>query len=317
MINALIAVPCNDEIKNVLEKKFGKIYNFVYNTKDISEAIEEAEVVIGMPEKEEIKRAKRLKWLQLVWAGADRYTKEQELMKNIILTNASGAFGVVIAEYVIGAILFQYRRFGQYWKNNAKKCWMDMGEERTLLGKRVVILGTGDIGSNIAKRLKAFDTYNIGIKRTKSNNLPYFDEIYTTEMLDTELSKADVVIGCMPNTTQTVGLFDEARLRRIKKGALLVNVGRGSMIITDALVRVLEDGYLCGAVLDVVEPEPLPSLSPLWSMDNVLITPHISGPSFEHSSDTEKFIWDICIDNLQRYADKRELNNIVDIKRGY
>ena len=129
--------------------------------------------------------------------------------------------------------------------------------------------------------------------------------------------QADIVIGCLPNTPGTAGLLTETRLRRMKQDALLVNVGRGTLLSTVELADVLADGHLSGAVLDVCDTEPLPPSSPLWGMENVLLTPHVSGRGFGHDRGTERLIWEIVMDNLARYLEGKKLRHIVDINRGY
>lgn len=142
-----------------------------------------------------------------------------------------------------------------------------------------------------------------------------FDEVYDLTALDQQLQKADIVIGCLrehrkqrPSELRTA-VFHE-------KDAILVNVGRGSLIPTEDLIRVLEEGHLKGAVLDVFETEPLPETSPLWNMENVLITPHIAGPSFGGNAEVQDMIWNICMENMERYLNGK-IKNIVRLKDGY
>lgn len=169
--------------------------------------------------------------------------------------------------------------------------------------------------------MKAFETHVTGIKRTAVpehlQQMKEFDEVYDLTALDQQLQKADIVIGCLPGTPETKGLLNYERLYSMKKDAILVNVGRGSLIPTEDLIRVLEEGHLKGAVLDVFETEPLPETSPLWNMENVLITPHIAGPSFGGNAEVQDMIWNICMENLERYLNGKKLKNIVRLKDGY
>lgn len=190
------------------------------------------------------------------------------------------------------------------------------GAERTIEGKTALVLGTGDIGSNIAKRLSAFGTKNIGIRRTGAP-AQYFDEMHTLSDIDSLLSRADLVIGCLPSTKETGHILNYDRLCLMKSDALFINVGRGSLIDTDALIRALEERRIAGAILDVLENEPLAADSPLWKMPNVLITPHISGRGFGHDPATEKKVWDICLENLRRYIAGEDIINEVDMNLGY
>ena len=312
MTEVLITAPCSDETKLRLEElKNSCIFSFGDRKNDIGSA----EVVIGEPRTERKREAKNLKFIQMTWAGADIYTRGG-FPQGIKIANASGAFGPVIAEYVIGAILCIYRRFPEYIRNQKECIWRDAGAERTIEGKTALILGTGDIGSNIAKRLSAFGTKNIGIRRTGAP-AQYFDEMHTLSNIDALLPRADLVIGCLPNTKETGHIFNYDRLCLMKSDALFINVGRGSLIDTDALIRALEERRIAGAILDVLEKEPLAADSPLWKMPNVLITPHISGRGFGHDPATEKKVWDICLENLRRYIAGEDIINEVDMNLGY
>jgi len=317
MTKLLIAAPCKEAVKKSLIQEFSRHYDMIFAQGDqeiIAGELQNAEVVIGEPDPRLLPEAKNLKWMQITWAGADRYTKD--FPESVTLTNASGAFGRIISEYTVGMILSQYKNLYKYYVNQKKKVWADLGAERSLLGKKVLILGTGNVGSNIAQKLHAFGTYNIGINR--SGSCPeHFDEAHPLEKLDAYLSDADIVIGALPRTPYTVGLLDYRRMKRMKEDTLLVNVGRGTMIVTEDLEKLLEEGHFSGVILDVVNPEPLPQDSLLWSCDRVLLTPHISGIGFGHEDTTESAIWDICMENLHRYAQGLPLTHIVDVTAGY
>ena len=234
MTEVLITAPCSDEIKLRLEEfKNSCIFSFGDRKSDIGSA----EVIIGEPRTERIREAKNLKFVQMTWAGADIYTRGG-FPQGIKIANASGAFGGVISEYVVGAVLCLYRRFPEYIENQRSALWRDAGAERTIEGKTALILGTGDIGSNIAKRLSAFGTKNIGIRRTGAP-AQYFDEMHTLSNIDALLTRADLVIGCLPNTKETGHILNYDRLCLMKSDALFINVGRGSLIDTDALILSL------------------------------------------------------------------------------
>ena len=281
-IKVLVKPQCDAEIRDRFITKFGEKCEFVFEENETRDSITTAEVVIGEPEESELQKAGNFRWVQLTWAGADKYTKMKTFPTGVTLTNASGAFGKIISEYV---------------------------------------LGTGDIGKNIAHRMKAFETRVTGIKRTAvsehSDQLKDFDQIYDLTALDQQLQKADIVIGCLPGTPETKGLLNYDRLHSMKKEAILVNIGRGSLIPTEDLIRALQEGHLKGVVLDVFETEPLPETSPLWNMENILITPHIAGPSFGGNAEVQDMIWNICMENLERYVNGKELKNIVRLKDGY
>ena len=225
-----------------LSREFSDSYEITFAQGDdavIAQELPNAEVIIGEPNPSRLGDARQLKWMQITWAGADRYTGN--FPENVILTNASGAFGRIISEYTLGMILAQYKRLPEYYVNQKNKIWADMGQERSLLDKRVLILGTGNVGSNIAQKLHAFGTYNIGINRSGKTG-EHFDQTHKLEDLDALLPTADIVIGALPRTSGTIGLFDYRRMQLMKEDALLVNVGRGTMIVTKDLEKLLEEG---------------------------------------------------------------------------
>ena len=320
-IHILVAVPCPPSIRDRFSTQFGSQchFTFINSSQTIPESLlRHTDVIIGEPDEPDLLKAPRLKCLQLTWAGADKYARMKRLPSHLTITNASGAFGIIISEYVIGTIIALYRSFSVYSHHQAAHTWLPSDNCGTIYKKTVLILGTGDIGSSLAHRLKAFDTSIIGFRRHPNHRaLPGFDEVIGSDQLDLKLKTADIVVGCLPNTSETIGLFDEKRLRLMKKEALLINVGRGSLIKNDALLHVLKEGHLKGVALDVSEIEPLPKASPLWDLPNVFITPHIAGPSFGGNTDVEQAIWNLCFENIERFLAGQVLNHIVDLRQGY
>ena len=281
-----------------------------------SSRLASADIIIGDVTAEQAELCSNLKWLQITSSGADKYTYGKHIPENVIITNVTGSFGDGISEYIIGTILAAFRGLFTYRKNQENCVWEDIHTERLIYGSRALILGCGDIGSKTAVKLRSFGAETVGIRK---NIRPAdgFDSICGMDMLDRELPLADIVIGCLPKTPLTYHLLDKRRIALMKSDALLVNVGRGTLIDTDALTEALSGGHLFGAILDVFEQEPLLPDSPLWTMNNVLITPHISGPSFGHSPHTEKLITDICEENIGRYMNGEPLINTVPSDLGY
>ena len=319
MKEVLVLVPCRDRHRQMLRQAGACriMFGEDLSPEQRAQAIAHADAIVGEPEIAEIQTAEKLAWIQMTWAGTDKYTCTSGFPQEIALTTASGAFGAVIAEYVFGGILSLYRRLPSYREQQKRHIWRDCGSERTIEGSRVLILGAGDIGERLAGRFQAFGAHVTGIRRTASRCPVCFDEMYPLARLEELLGTADIVVGCLPNTPQTRHLLSERELRRMKPDAVLVNVGRGSLIRTDELVRVLQDDHLLGAVLDVTEPEPLPEDHPLWAFDNVILTPHIAGPSLNHAPQTEDKIFSICCDNLRRWLAGEPLRNQVDWMCGY
>ncbi len=320
MTEVLVAFPLSEPQRARLMEAGGGRCRFVFTDETGEEkraALERAEVVIGNLTEEELAAAPRLRWLQTTWSGVDRYAKMASFPPHVVLTNTTGAFGVMIAEHVVGAMLIFCRGYLGYFRNQQVALWHDEGRQKTLEGKTALILGAGDIGTKTAERLKAFGMHLIGVRRSEGAAFSPFDELYTCSDLDALLPRADFVICCLPDTPDTRELLDGARLRRMKPDAVLVNVGRGSLIVTDDLAEVLREGGLYGAALDVTDPEPLPPEHPLWQMPNVLITPHVAGCSSGHLGETEEKIVSLVCENLRRYFTGEKLQNVVDLALGY
>lgn len=256
-----------------------------------------------------------LEWVQLNSAGTDGYLEAGILPEKTVLTNATGAYGIGIAEHMIGQLLMLYKKFPLYLENQKAHSWKDGGTVRSVYGSRVLIVGLGDIGMEFAMRMKAFGAYIVGIRRTLRAKPDFADEIDTMDHLENQLALADVTAICLPGTKETRHLFGETQLRAMKPGSILLNVGRGNIVETDALVKVLNDGHLGGAALDVCEREPLPAGEALWNCENLLITPHVSGGF--HLDLTLKRIVEISRKNLAAYLGGTPYVSVVDRKTGY
>lgn len=322
-IKTVVLFPLDKTQQELLEASGKGRCEFVYiEPKESKEKrlglLQEAEIIFGEPEISEIQRCPRLRWVQSSFAGMDCYTMATGFpATRVILTNARGCFGTVIAEYIVAVTLSLCRNLKAYALCQQEARWQRLGSETLLAGKHILILGAGDIGTAAAKRLKGFGTYLTGMRRTDRNYPDCYDAMITEEALDRALPKADIVIGCLPSTAKTRGMLNKKRLCQMKKGAFLINVGRGDLIDTEALVQLLTEGWLGGAALDVTEQEPLPEDHPLWKMKQVILTPHIAGVSFGYSKDTENRIVQICSQNLERYLSRKALLNQVDFSAGY
>jgi phosphoglycerate dehydrogenase-like enzyme len=277
--------------------------------------IERANIIIGYPSPKMISYAKNLKWLQLASAGVDHILKCSVLPQNVLLTNASGCYGLAISEYMIATVLSLFLNLPRYKENQQKHLWHDEGTVKSIFGSTALIVGLGNIGGEFAKRFKSLGGNTIGVRRTDTHKPDYLDELYLIDQLDELLPRADVVALSLPETPQTHKLFSKEKLALMKPGSILINVGRGTAIDTDALCDALNSGHLGGAALDVTDPEPLPPDHPLWSAKNVLITPHVSG-NF-NLPETYELVFKLCADNLSKYLRGEKLNNLVDFSTGY
>ncbi|MGB4659759.1 MAG: D-2-hydroxyacid dehydrogenase [Mobilitalea sp.] len=286
----------------------------VEDNKVTIEMIRNAEIIFGWPELAQLQEAKNLRWIHLPSAGADGYTnREIYYNKEVLLTNSSGVFGLPIAEHVFAMILSYNRNLQDYAYYKSEKKWNRLPEARDFYGSTIGIIGLGDIGTEVAKRAKAWGAKVLGVKRTLTPTPEYVDQLYSLEDIDTVLEQSDYVVLSLPNTAKTVGIITEQRLRKMKHNSFLVNIGRGTLIDQDALIKALKEKWIGGAGLDVTVPEPLPEDSPLWELPNVIITPHTSGES--PTNELRKFT--IFNDNLKLYIENKALNNIVDFVEGY
>lgn len=279
-----------------------------------TEQIGQADIVFGWLDTKEIEMAKNLKWLHLPSAGADGFlNRESYCNKNIILTNSRGVFGLPIAEHVFSMIFAYNRNLPSYFKNQQVGKWERINSIKDFYGSTIGIIGFGNIGSEIAIRAKAFGAKVLAVKRTAGIKPDYVDDLYNEEGIDTLLEQSDYVILALPETPKTKGIISKARLAKMKKDAFIVNVGRGTLIDQPALLEALKSNSIGGAGLDVTDPEPLPQDNPLWSLPNVIITPHTSGGSPTNSLRRSK----IFNKNLELYVEGKPLLNIVSFIEGY
>lgn len=278
--------------------------------------LRDCQVLLGDPQPEDLRFCESLQWMQTTWAGVDHFIRTGYL-KNAVLCNMSGGYGTLIAEYEMAAILTLANRFPEYRESQKRAIWQPALVAKALEGATVLILGAGDIGSELAKRLRPFGCKCVGVRRVVRECPECFDEMTTLQELDDYLPEADVVACSLPNTGKTYHLLDKARLAKMKRDAILVNVGRGGLIVTDDLLELLEDGCFWGVCLDVTEPEPLPAEHPLWHHPRVLITPHVSGNGFGPGSPTERRLWDGVLENFERYLSGKPCRNVVDYETGY
>ena len=273
-----------------------------------------AHVVVGNVPPALLAGSENLAWLQLHSAGTNGYT-DGVLPEGTLLTNATGAYGLAISEHMLGMVLMLTKKLHLYLHNQQKTQWRDEGPVGGLYGANVLVVGLGDIGLNFAGRCHAMGSRVTGIRRVPRDVPAGVDEVYGLEEIDRLLSQADVVALSLPATPSTFRLFDAARIARMKPGAILINVGRGTAICQDALCEALESGHLGGAGLDVTDPEPLPPEHRLWHAPNVLITPHVSGGY--HFPETLERIVRLSADNLAAFMQNRPMTSVVDFQTGY
>lgn len=275
------------------------------------ELLKDAEICVGEPALDIINQCPDLKLVQMTWAGTDLYTRSgKPFPENIRLCNASGAFGQTMAQHALGAVLSLYRHFPGYQRQQEAHLWKYQGVEKSIIGTTVLIYGAGDIGSCCANLFRALGSVQIIGVRRKPEVPDFFDAVCTLAEAEKYLPEADIVIGCMPNTDDNQGYLNADRLALMKADAVLVNMGRGPFIDNIALAEVLKERKIYGAALDVTQPEPLPTDHPLWDCDNLILTPHIAGPSFGNPL-TEHIMAEICCHNILAIKNGTSLRNLV------
>lgn len=311
----LVALPLNERQKEKLEQNF-RHQEFVYCLPDqlTEEILSDVEVILGNVPPRLLTHAGKLRWLQLNNAGTEGYCGGA-LPEDVLLTNATGAYGLAISEHMVGMLFELQKNLNLYSRNQREHVWKSEGHVRIIEGSRVLVIGLGDIGTAFAQKMKGLGCRTVGIKRREARKPEGVDDLYTLERLERQLPLADIVALCLPGNQDTRHMLNEERIGMLKNNAVVLNVGRGMTLDTEALTRALKEGRIAGACLDVTDPEPLPSDHPLWDMENVILTPHVSG-GFTLPETLEKIL-NICIENLECYLVKRPLRNVVDRKTGY
>lgn len=310
----LVAMPIREEDKADLERRLPhtQICYSTYLKKDETEAFD-ADVIFGNVRPSYLAQAQQLRWVQLASSGADIYAPI--LPQETILTSATGAYGNTIAEHMLAMVLGAQKHLFHYRDQMKTKTWKLHGTVSSLFESTVLSIGMGNIGAEFLKRMHLLGAHTIGVRRKGTEKPEFVHELYWTEDLPRIISRADIIALSLPNTADTQNLINQDLLTRMKPGAILINVGRGSSIAQDDLVTALTEGTLGFACLDVTTPEPLPEDHPLWSLPNVLITPHSSG-GFTHP-DMAKRIYEIFCRNLDAYLSGAAMENIVDRSTGY
>lgn len=275
--------------------------------------------VIGFCTPMVLKRAgPQLRWIHNYSVGMDRcqgHTEEQR--QDIVFTNNKRLSGPAIAEHTIAMLMALTHNLPGYHAGQQQASFsrapakaVTFGELR---GKTLLVVGLGGIGTEIAWRANGLGMRVIATRRSSREGPEYVDKVGLPEDLHALAGEADVIANTLPLTPDTTGVFNKAFFDAVKPGAIFLSVGRGKSTVTNDLVAALESGKLFGAGLDVTDPEPLPKNNPLWSMPNVIITPHVAaaGP------DSSRRSMVIAVENLRRYAAGEPMLNVVDMKRGY
>ena len=287
---------------------------------------DEAERLVGPAEaafssqitREQLAAAPGLRWIHSPAAGVGGMLFPEMVNGPVAITNSKGMSADTMAEHVLAVTLALFRRLPEALASQQRREWSQdaIGRQgnRMIAGSRVLVIGMGAIGAAVAQRMAQLGATVTGVRRTsRADAVEGVSWVIGTDGLHAALPDADVIVVCAPHTRDTRGLIGERELRLMSPRAVLVNVSRGQLIDEQALVAALRERRIESAALDVFDQEPLPPDNPLWTLPNVLITPHISGFRLDH--------WDaataIFVENLRRYDARRPLLNLVDKSAGY
>ena len=327
-VNVLINAPIGDElllqITNVSPRiRLSNVYELAraeqsgdFARKDELDALlAEAEVIYGfrLPN-DVIARAPKLKWIQVMSAGVDRFLDIEFQQSSVIMTNVSGIHAIPIGEIVLEQMLMFAKQAPLCFRLKQEKQWKRF-MPTVLRSKTVGIVGLGNIGREVARLAKAFGMRVVATRRSTKRvaRAKHVDILLPTEQLTRLLKESDFVVLSLPFTSETNRLIGEKELRTMKPTAYLINIARGNIVDEEALICALDERWIAGAGLDVFATEPLPADSRLWEFTNVIFSPHIAGGMEDYNiRATELF----C-DNLRRYLSGKNVFNVIDKKKGY
>lgn len=301
-----------DKYKELIEKSRKDIALLMCkNDEEIDKYIGEADIIFSgstFPVNF-LRKAKKLKWVQSMSAGVENFTSSGLIESNIILTKVKGVFGPIMSEYVIGHIFAITQNIKNIYENKRNKIWKQF-VVGSIRNATIGIMGLGSVGAYIAYMLHLLGANVITIDE-QEKRLPYIGQEYLIDDLYDFLVKPDFLIITLPLTSKTRNLIGENEFNIMKKNIYIFNISRSGIVQTEALIKALKSKKISGAVLDVFDKEPLPKDHELWTLDNVTITPHISGPSLPED------IVKVFLDNLVRFEKNKKLKGIVDLKKEY
>ena len=288
-------------------------------------SLERAEVLFGIPGGsaegllDAAHNGPRLRWIQARNAGTGQQVAQaaaidRAAVERVVVTTASGVHAIPLAEFAMLGLLAFTKRLPRMLRDKERRYWPPAEQPSgELRGQTLLIVGAGSIGAEVARMAAALGMRVLGVKRDPSEPVEHIEELHPIDALGGLVGRADAVVAALPGTTATDGLFDAAILGAFKPGAVFVNVGRGTVVDEAALVQRLRDGTIAGAALDVFEQEPLPSDSPLWELDNVIVSPHDTA---RVPAEVGRQV-DVFCENLRAYLDGEPLRNRVDLELLY
>ena len=286
----------------------------VAQSKDAAVHVADAEMIAAFPSTmPDFSKAPHLKWVHSFSAGVDRVLTPFIKESDILVSNSSGIHRTPIAEHLIGFMLMFTRGFYRTFRNQEKHIWQKDESLGELRGKQVLIVGAGEIGMEAGRLAHCLGAHVHAVARSQKEKPAFIERMGTAADLNAMLPDADFIVIALPHTRETHHYFDIQKFKRMKQTGVIMNIGRGGIINEEDLIAALREKRIFGAALDVTEQEPLPPDSPLWDMENVIITPHHSGLSDQYM---DRAITLFC-ENLQAFLAGKELPTQVDKSLGY
>jgi phosphoglycerate dehydrogenase-like enzyme len=296
--------------------RYGFTFRYYKDDEEALQSVADCEILYSHSDPAVLRAAKNLKWFCCDFAGVDKYLSDDVYCNaDCILTN-SNVYGVTIAEHVVMVTLMLLRRMPEYQQIVGGRGWSNQLPIRSIRDNEFTILGTGDIGNQVARLMRGMGAAKIvGVSRSGKAREGIYDEVYPISELNEVLKTTKILVMALPGTAETIGILSRERIALLPEDAYVINVGRGTAIDQAALKEALDGGKIAGAALDVMDPEPLPKDHPLWDTKNLILTPHVSGNmtlGYTRNENVRLF----CED-LANYAAGRPLQGLVDRKKGY
>ena len=273
-------------------------------------ALADAEIMIGWPTPEQVADSP-LRLLLLGSAGYEEYqTPELQAKDGFVLCNAAGVYSDSVAEHCLAMMMALTRRLPHYLAAMPTRAWRPHPGHDRLAGAVACVVGLGSLGLAVARRCAALGMDVVGVRRHPERPSPAVGEVFGPRDLRAAVSDADHVISALPGGSDTDGLFNREAFEAMKPGAYFYNVGRGGAVVEQELTDRLRSGQLAGAGLDVFAAEPLPADSPLWRLENCIVTPHVAGYTADHTDQ----LCELMVSNLRSHRSGAALRNVVDLR---
>ena len=315
-MNVLITLPVERRHKDKLEAAAaGQTVLYIPEREVTAEQAQAADIIVGNISPALIAASPRLKLLQLRSAGADPYIRPGVLAEGTLLCNATGAYSKTVAEHALAMAMLLQKKLHLYRDAQKRAQWSDFGTVTSIADATVLVVGLGDIGCHFARMVKALGATVIGVKRRPGEKPDCVDELVLTDRLDEVLPRADLIFSILPGSAANRHLYPAERFAAMKPTAIFLTRGRGNAVDPEVLRAALTGGRIAAAGVDVFETEPLPADSPLWALDNLMLTPHVAGEY--HLPETFERIVDIAAANIAAVIAGETPRNVVDFATGY